>query len=277
MTAILDTRLVNVTITVSGGTKTYSQPMFINATGTKYANALQNEAEITLANLDRATQDYLLTETSPFNLNRTPKTVTLSAGRVSYGTAVIYTGNIVVSQVTQPPDVGIVLRCLTGNFIKGNILARNQPGQTTLKQISTSIAQDANLLLNFQATDKNIANYNYAGNALGQINLLGTFGGINAFVDNDTLIVKNALVPITGKTKVLNADTGMIGIPVFTEQGLKVKFLIDNQTTIGGALQVTSKIYPAVNGTYVIYKLGFEIATRDTPFYYIAEAARIRT
>lgn len=276
MTAILDTRLVNVTITVSGGTKTYSQPMFINATGTKYANALQNEAEITLANLDRATQDYLLTETSPFNLNRTPKAVTLSAGRVSYGTAVIYTGNIVVSQVTQPPDVGIVLRCLTGNFIKGNILSRNQPGQTTLKQISTAIAQDANLLLNFQATDKNIANYNYAGNALGQINLLGTFGGINAFVDNDTLIVKNALVPITGKTKVLNADTGMIGIPVFTEQGLKVKFLIDNQTTIGGALQVTSKIYPAVNGTYVIYKLGFEIATRDTPFYYIAEAARIR-
>lgn len=277
MTAILDTRLVNVTITVSGGTKTYSQPMFINATGTKYANALQNEAEITLANLDRATQDYLLTETSPFNLNRTPKAVTLSAGRVSYGTAVIYTGNIVVSQVTQPPDVGIVLRCLTGNFIKGNILSRNQPGQTTLKQISTAIAQDANLLLNFQATDKNIANYNYAGNALGQINLLGTFGGINAFVDNDTLIVKNALVPITGKTKVLNADTGMIGIPVFTEQGLKVKFLIDNQTTIGGALQVTSKIYPAVNGTYVIYKLGFEIATRDTPFYYIAEAARIRS
>lgn len=276
MTAILDTRLVNVTITVSGGTKTYSQPLFINATGTKYANALQNEAEITLANLDRATQDYLLTETSPFNLNRTPKAVTLSAGRVSYGTAVIYTGNIVVSQVTQPPDVGIVLRCLTGNFIKGNILSRNQPGQTTLKQISTAIAQDANLLLNFQATDKNIANYNYAGNALGQINLLGTFGGINAFVDNDTLIVKNALVPITGKTKVLNADTGMIGIPVFTEQGLKVKFLIDNQTTIGGALQVTSKIYPAVNGTYVIYKLGFEIATRDTPFYYIAEAARIR-
>ncbi len=68
----------------------------------------------------------------------------------------------------------------------------------------------------------------------------------------------------------------MIGIPEFTEQGIKVKMLLDNQTKLGGGLRITSSIYPAVNGDYVIYKLGFDIATRDTPFYYIAEAARRR-
>jgi hypothetical protein len=276
MMSALDPRIVNVIIQVSGGTKTYSSPLMITATGTKYANALQNEAEIILTNLDRETQDFILTETSPYNRNRTLKTVTLEAGRQSYGTAIVYRGNVVTSRITQPPDIGIVLKCLTGNFIKGNILARNQAGQVSLKQLSSQIAQDTGTLLNFQATDKNIGNYNFAGSSPNQVSILNSFGGINAFIDDDTLIVKNALVPLTGKVKIVNSGTGMIGIPEFTEWGIKVKFLLDNQTTIGGGLLISSQQYPAVNGMYVIYKLGFEIATRDTPFYYIAEAARIQ-
>jgi len=271
----IDQRIINVAIQVSGGTKIYSYPLMIRATGTKYANALQNEAEIILTNLDRETQDYILTETSPYNLNRTPKTVTLSAGRQSYGTAVVYVGNIVTSRVTQPPDVGIVLKCLTGNFIKGNILARSQPGQSTLSQISRQIAQDTNTLLNFQATDRNVSNYNFAGAAAKQVDLLGSLGGINAFIDDNTLFVLNSGTALKGKLKIVNATTGMIGIPEFTEWGIKVKFLLDNQTTIGGGLQLTSQQYPAANGTYVIYKLGFDIATRDVPFYYIAECRRV--
>lgn len=272
----LDPRIIKLSIEVNGRIKTYSSPFYIKATGTKYANALQNECEVILANLDRETQDSILTDTTPYNLNRTPKTIILEAGRVSYGTAVIYRGNIVTSHVTQPPDVGIVLKCLTGNFIKGNILTRNQPGSATLNQISSQIAQDTGTILNFQATDRNIANYNFSGAAPNQISLLTTMGGINAFIDDNALVVKNAFIPLNNTLKIVSAETGMIGIPQFTEQGIRVKFLLDNKTTLGGGLQIISKQYPASNGIYVIYKLGFEIATRETPFYYIAEAARIR-
>lgn len=271
----LDERIVKVSIEVNGQLKTYSSPLAITVNGTKYANALQNEAEITLTNLDKATQDYLLTETSPYNANRTPKTVTVEAGRVSYGTAVIYTGNIVTASVSQPPDIGVTLKCLTGNFVKGSVISRSQPGQATLSQISAAIAQDQGTILNFQATDKNIGNYQFSGAAPNQIALLNTFGNINAFVDNNVLYVKDGGIPLTGVLRVLNAETGMIGIPEFTEWGIKVKFLIDNRTSLGGALKITSVQYPSINGTYVIYKLGFQIASRDIPFYYIAEAARI--
>lgn len=272
----LDERIVKVTIEVNGQLKTYSSPLFITANGTKYGNSLQNECQLTIKNLDRSTQDYLLTETSPYNLNRTPKTILIEAGRMSYGTTIIYRGNIVSASISQPPDISVSLKCLTGNFLKGNILTRNQPGSSTLKQISTQIAQDTNTVLNFQATDKNISNYQYAGGSLKQIELLGTMGGLNVFIDDSTLIVKDAFIPLNGVLTILNAETGMIGIPEFTERGIKVTFLIDNKTRLGGALRVTSKQYPAINGTYVIYKLGFQVTTRETPFYYIAEAARIR-
>ena len=229
-----------------------------------------------LENLDRATQDYILTETSPYNLNRTPKIVTVEAGRVSYGTAVnlqwqcgYFVGNSAAGHRNNP-------KCLTGNFVKGNILTRNQPGSATLKQISQQVAQDTNTILNFQATNKSIANYAFSGAALNQVELVGSMGGVNAFIDDNVLVVKDAFIPLTNTLRILSAETGMIGIPEFTEQGIKVKFLLDNRTTLGGSLRIQSKLYPAANGDYVIYKLGFQIATRDTPFYYIAEAARRR-
>lgn len=272
----LDPRIISVTIEINGQTKTYSSPLNITATGTKYGNALQNECTITIDNLDVETQDYLLTETSPYNRNFTQKTVTVRAGRESYGTAIIYIGNIVTISVSQPPDIRITLKCLTGNFLKGNIISRNQAGAVALSFLSSQIAQDTNTVLNFQANDKSIANYQFGGGALNSVELLSQSGNINAFIDDNTLVVKNAFIPLTGTTRILSAETGMIGIPEFTEQGIKVKFLLDNQTKLGGGLEVKSVQYPATNGNYVIYKLGFQIASRDTPFYYIAEAARRR-
>lgn len=272
----IDERIIRVSIGVDGAMKTYSSPMNITVSGTKFANALQNECTIVLSNLDKATQDYILTETSPYLLNRTPKLVIVEAGRQSTGVSKVYQGNVIKSTISQPPDVSIRLTCLTGNFLKGSIITRNFGAVTPLSQICQGVSQDTNTILNFQATNQNISNYSFGGGALNQIELLNGFGGINAFIDDDKLVVKNALVPLNGTTRILNAQTGMIGIPEFTEQGIRVKMLFDNQTRLGSGLRITSEKYPAVNGEYVIYKLGFELASRDTPFYYIAEAARRR-
>jgi hypothetical protein len=272
MTNQLDPRIVKVSIEVNGRINTYDQ-ILIKATGTKYANALQNEAQITITNLDKVTQDYILTETSPFNQNRTPKVLKLYAGRESYGSTLIFSGNIVSATVSQPPDVTISLKCLTGNYVKGTILARNKPGIATLQDIAKGISQDINTILNFQATNKNISNYTFNGSALDQVRLLGSAGS-TAFVDDDILVVKDVGVPIRGAVRELSSATGMIGIPEITEQGIRVKYLLDNISRLGGGLDIVSTVYPAVNGSYIIYKLGFEISNRETPFYYIAEAAR---
>lgn len=271
--AELDPRIVKLSIEVNGGVKTY-EGLAITANGTKYANANQNECEITIYNLDRTTQDYILTETSPYNLNRTPKIATIEAGRKSYGTAIIFSGNIVTSRPSQPPDIGVTLKCLTGNFYKGQIISRSFPGSIPLSVIAKQVAADINMTLVFQTQDKNIANYTYTGAALKQIDQLGAVGGINAFADNAALIVKTIGLPLSNSTRILNLDTGMIGIPEITEHGVKVKFLLDNRTSLGSGMQIQSQIYPAANGLYVIYKLGFQITNRDIPFYWIAEGLR---
>lgn len=248
--------------------------MYIKATGTKYANANQNECEIKIANLTKATRDFILTETSPFNKNATPKSVTISAGRQSYGVTRIFTGDVITAVSSQPPDIFVTLKCLTANYTKGKLVSRNHPAQTPLSTISKQVANDLNLSLDFQASDKEIGNYNFTGGALKQVDELNSTGTVSAYVDDGRLVVKDISLPLVNRVTIVNLDTGMVGIPELTEQGIKVKFLLDGQTTLGGLLRVTSKLNPAANGDYVIYKLGFEITNREEPFYWIAEGVR---
>ncbi|EJF89120.1 baseplate hub protein [Bartonella tamiae] len=67
----------------------------------------------------------------------------------------------------------------------------------------------------------------------------------------------------------------MIGIPEITEQGINVQMLFDNQTAIGGAIDVQSTLNPALNGAYEIYKLAYELSSHETQWYYRAEAKRL--
>lgn len=274
MIEALDPRLLRVGVEIDGRVKWYDQ-LQISASGTKFANPLQDECTVKISNLDKVTRDYILSETSPFNASRTPKRMIVEAGRVSTGYSRVFLGDITAASPSQPPDIAVTLKSLTGNSKKGKVVANSQPSTAQLEAIAGQVASDVGASLQFEASAKQISNYNFTGGALKQIDALSDAGGVNAYLDGDVLVVKDANVPLTGRTRILTAATGLIGIPETTEQGLKVKMLYDSQTGLGTGLTITSKIYPAVNGTYIIYKLTFDLANRDTPFYLTAEAKRM--
>lgn len=273
MAAELDPRLLRISVEVNGQLKSY-EGLAMVASGTKYANATQNECEVKITNLDKVTRDFLLTETSPFNKNKRRKLLIVEAGRVSTGYAVVFQGDITNAVGAQPPDITLTLKAATGDHAKGDIIARSQAGTTPLQNIASRVAQDLGLSLNFQAKPKNISNYSFTGSAVKQVQQLGVMGRVNAYIDDRELVVKDFNAPLANRVREVNLDTGMIGIPEFTETGIKVRMLFDNQTVLGGALRVRSKLNPAADGVYTVSKLSFELASRDTAFYYIAEATR---
>lgn len=275
MTA-LDERLLRVTFEIEGQLYVYEN-LAITAKGTKSGSFLQNECEITIANLDKATRDFLLTAGSPQNrlTNRKRVGVTVEAGRKSIGYFIIYQGDISTVQVTQPPDIILVVKALTAQHQKGNIVTKSMPPMSNVSAIAQSIADDLGVSLNFQATDKQINNYNFAGAAEKQIQKIYSYGDFDAYVDDGQLVVLDKAVPLINSKRLLNLDTGLLFIPEFIDYGVRVTFFVDNQTKVGTELEVESLVYPTSSGTYSIYKLQFDIANRDTPFYYIAEARRL--
>ncbi len=271
---MIDPRLLRVGIEVNGRMKFY-EGLAITASGTKFANANEDECEVKITNVDRATSDFILTETSPFNKNRTPKVLEVYAGRESFGTSLVFKGDITTATVSQPPDITLSIKAKTANFKKGDVVAVTEPALSQLSNVSRNIAKELDLNLNFEADEKQLSNFNFSGGKLKLVDALGNSGGVSAFVDGDTLHIKNYNVPLRGRVRVLDIDSGMVGQPEITEEGLKVKYLFDNTSVIGGELRVRSVINPAVNGGYNIYKLAFDLANRAEPFYWIAEAKRL--
>lgn len=271
--AVIDQRVLRVGIEVSGEMRVF-EGLAITANGSKVASDVQNTADVTILNLSKDVRNYILTETSPFNANRTPKKIVIEAGRVTTGTARMFVGEIVSASPTQPPDIGLQIKAQTGAFQKGKVMARTGAAREKLSAIAKKVAGDIGAMVEFEATDKQIANYAFSGAALKQVGYLAAAGGVDAFQDDEILVVKDAGKPRKNFTKIINANTGMIGIPEVTERGVRVQFLFDLDTNLGGAIDLTSELNPSLNGSYTIYKLDFELASRDTPWYYTAEASR---
>lgn len=269
----LDQRLLRVGIETDGELRFYDE-LAITVTGQKFASPTQDECSISIANLSKDVRDFILTETSPFNQNRTRKSVIVEAGRESYGTSVLYVGDISRSSVSQAPDNILTLKCLTGNFNKGRILAVSGTQSERLSVLAGRVADVNELDLRFEATDKQVANYSYTGSAIKQINELSAAANSDIYIDGNELVVKDFDQPLAGATISVSKDQGLVGIPQLTEQGVRVNFFYTPAARLGGMLELESEQYPAASGRYVIYKLKFNLTNRDTPFYYTAEAIR---
>lgn len=270
-----DPRIVRVGITINDELRIY-EGLAIIAQGSKYASATQNETTIRIANLDKATRDFLATEGTPFNRirNRKRQKVFIEAGRESTGVTLVFVGDITLVNPSQPPDIWTTIKAITSSFSKGKVISVSGGAISSLSNICSQAADELGLTLRFEATDKQIANYGYSGSADKQVNKIGELANVDAYIDDTDLVVKNVNAPLTGRRRKLSAANGMIGKPEFTDFGIRVRFLFDVQTRVGDELEVSSEIYPAANGIYIIYKMDFDLSNRDTPFYYVAEARR---
>jgi len=272
---VLDPRVVRVGVTINDQLNVY-EGLAITAQGSKYASATQNETTIKIANLNKQARDFLATEGTPFNRvrNRRRQKIFVQAGRESTGVATIFMGDITLVNVAQPPDIWTEIRAVTSQFQKGDIISTSEGPLSTLNAISKKAADALGVSLQFEADDKQIANYGYTGSVTKQVDKLAELASVDAFVDDEVLVVKNINAPLSGRRRELSAANGMVGKPEFTDFGVKVKFLFDVYTKVGDELEIVSEVYPAANGRYVIYKLDFDIANRDTPFWYVAETRR---
>lgn len=273
MTAI-DFRVLRVGIEVSGEMKFY-EGLSIIATGTKGTTDIQNTFDVEITNLAKDTRNYILTETSPFNENRTPKRLIVEAGRKSTGTARVFVGEITKSSPTEPPDIGLKLTAQTGAFSKGEVVARSsERAKESLSKIAQGVAGDLGASLVFEAQDKLISNYAFSGAKLRQINALAEAGGVDAYLNDETLVVKDRGKPLMNRVKSVSASTGMIGVPEATERGVRVRILYDLETELGNALDLKSELNPALDGRYTIYRLAFSLSSRESAWYTDIEASR---
>lgn len=276
MTAF-DPRIVRIGIEIEGETSWY-EGLDIKATGVRYGSDINNPCQIRIDNLTAEHRNYILTKSSPYiygpNSRYLRPRVYVFAGRQSYGTSLIYSGIVLKSFVSQPPEISVVLNCVTALDTQLETVSYATGPEASMKSIAEKGAEILGVSLNFQATDKKISNFTISSDANAFVRDLSQVGNINVTLDNNILTIVDEAEFIAAPAKLISQSTGMIGIPEWTEDGVLVKYLLDNNTFIFQEVTIESILNPAINGPYKIFKLGFDITSRDVPFYWIAECVR---
>lgn len=276
----LDPRLLQLSIEIDGNAVLIDPALDVKFSVVKSTSAIENEAEIKVSNLGLDIRNRLMYKIQQSSKARQYTPVTLQVGRESTGLHTIFSGNCISATTSSPPDITLSLKCLGFGRVVSAI-ADDIPATKSiqpLSQVAKTVAQRLGLTLQFEATDMQVANYTHAVAASHEIRKLATMGNFDAYQDDGKLIVKDTAMPfvdsvdkVAGALKIVSATTGMIGIPVHDENGLSCKMLIDGRFKVGEALRVESTLNPNINGSYVIYKLIYEGANRDTQWYMTAK------
>ena len=263
--------MINLTITVGEDTFTYDQSYYIIATGTKFINGNYGECSLRIDNISKQTRDFITTKTTLWRTPRTQASMSLSVGRKSTGVFQIFNGNVMICSPTQPPDIGLTIRGLGTSSIFTVPQAFTAPAMSSLQSICIQVAFNNGLALIFETT-KNpmIENYQFTGTPEKQIELLNNLNVI-AYKENGNLIVKDMGTARKIPTIQINTNNGMVGVPEVTDVGARAKMLIKNNLELMAPCTLTSASNPAANGNYSIYKLSYEISSRETPFYWIVD------
>jgi len=263
-----DDRLLRVTINANG--KAYQfEDLEIEVSGSKYASEIANNATIKITNIDKDMRDFIMQVTSPF-VKKYDTYVQVEAGRKSTGYNNVFIGVLFRAHISEPPDITVTIRCITGFNAKPASLYFDK---TSTKTIASEIAKKYDLILSYKGDTKEISNYSLNGDLNTQIKELARLLPNNrVFVDNKTLKV---IAPDLAKTFfTVNKDNGMISVPQFTSAGVSTTVLYDPRIKIGENMEIKSEINPSLNGVYRVFKLDFNLTNRQQPFYYTIQALK---
>lgn len=232
-------------------------------------------AKISIANLSREDVEYLTTYTSPYVDQSKKKRINIFAGYESTGVGMIFSGDIYSALPEGLPDTWLNIEAKTEYFNQQNIITMSQSRMNT-KSIATIAANQLNLSLDWRSnSEKFIDAFNFTGAKTKLLNRLNQLDNFRAFIDNNSLIVidTNEQPPETsnkkrqGFVKVINGDSGLIGLPQPDEHGVKIKVLLDPSVNLGDWFKLESQRLPIVNAFYQVYEMTYDFATREPQYY----------
>ena len=270
MTQQFDPRLLRVGVEVGKEIRWY-EGLSIECSISKTTGASSdNDASIKITNISRETRNLILTETSPWNKLAARKQIIVEAGRQSYGYSRIFVGDIMAATPSQPPDIAITLTARTNSYNKVQPISKSYSGLVSSQKIAQDIADSMGLTLSFEATPKQIGSYAFTGAKSKQLDRLAELGGVTAYIDDNRLVVLDTGKPLAAtekQTNVLSLESGMVGLPEVTEQGIKVKMMFEPFSKCGGEIEIKSVMNPVADGEYIIFKMTYDIANRSDQFY----------
>ena len=197
-----------------------------------------------------------LTVIGPFGQVKEKNEVLLEAGDDASGMTTVFQGTIfsAFADYSGAPDVpfNIIAYVGVGLAIKP-VVASSYPGSADVAFIMKTIATNANMAFVNEGVSVQIATPYFPGTALQQIRACARAAQINHKIEFNKLTIWPKGRAVSGDgTPLIAPETGMVGYPALSSQGMTVKTLFTPKIVLGGAIQVKSSL-PMATGTFNVF------------------------
>lgn len=208
-------------------------------------------ATIDIYNLQPKTREKLFLDY--FDFNNIQK-VTLEAGYENGKFDLIYKGRIVTCRTRQEHTETITtIEAQSGMFVLDSYISSSmKEGQYTSEIANDVLSKTTELEKSFIQPEaiqipRPVA---LIGN---EMSVLQTYTKGKVFIDNEKVISIDENTCIDGDIRVIDDETGLLGVPEREQVTLKVRCIFEPRIKVGQGLEIASKITPEFDGQYKVW------------------------
>ena len=277
----MDKPLLRVTVLSRGRKKTYQEPYFIKATGTRFSFDISATSNVEIYGVAADFAQQIVADSSPFLGSKGTTLVQVDAGLQSVGYVPVYTGQVMKADYLQRGADWVLVMSLVLAGQSGLSPVASESGDRTLKDICRELAGLLECTLNFKATDKTIYGWSFTGSATEMRSAVADLGGVNVSQDQAILSVVDSGQPAGSKILLLTAETGLHLRPSVSDRGVSFRVNITRQSLAAkpnALARVSSRNNPLASQLIVMNTFQFNLApleqSENAPFYYEIEGQK---
>lgn len=220
----------------------------------------KNSANISIHGLKMSDMEQL-TFLSFQNLEYRKNHILVEAGDKGGELAVVFKGDIVSSfaDFSSAPDIVMKFQALTAGW---SVLLAESPtsvdGETPAADLIKQFAQSAGYNFVNEGVTESVRNATFTGSPVQKAQQVADEIGAELIIDDETWTLMPWDKP-RGDAVLLTPNTGMIGYPNFTQDGISVSCFFNPALKLGGQIKIES-IVPRATGYWKITKLSHDLA-----------------
>lgn len=192
--------------------------------------------------------------------------VIVEAGSDTDGNAVVFIGTIFQAwaDLRAAPDGVFTVEAYTSLLDALRPLApTSYAGSADVATILSSLAQQMGYTFENSGVSVQLSYPYFAGTGREQALAAAEAANINLLFDNTTMAIWPKGGSRGGASTLLSPETGMVGYPTWTANGLVLTSIFNPSITFGGTVEVKSAITPAL-GKWTVFKVDHDLES-ETP------------
>ena len=187
--------------------------------------------------------------------------ILIEAGNKGEELSVVFKGDITAASAdfSTAPDVTMIFNALTAGW---SVLIADSPtsvqGEATAESLISQFAQQAGFNFINNGVTESVKNATFNGSPVQKAQQVADEVGCELLMDDETWTIQPWDKP-RGDAVLLKAESGMIGYPSFTQDGITCECFYNPRLQLGGQIKIES-IVPRASGYWKITKLSHDLA-----------------